>query len=283
MSNWFLPEDSIAACQQKSPLDALETRMLLSHVGGLSRVQLITQSERQLTAAQIAELNNLVQRRVDGEPLAYLIGEREFYGLNFTVSPAVLIPRPDTELLVELALQHSPQNASLLDLGTGSGAIAVSIAAQRQDIQVCACDISTDALTIAKINADRHLVNRSAISFYESDWYQQIPPQQFHTIVSNPPYIVKDDEHLSQGDLRFEPINALTDHADGLSAYRKIITDAPDYLARGGWLLMEHGYHQSQEVQALLRERGFDQIQSWQDLAGIWRVTGGIWMNDGNK
>lgn len=283
MDKWFSVDDNIAACQQKSPLEALETRMLLCHVGGFSRVQLITQSDRHLSAEQLVELNSLVQRRLDGEPLAYLLGEREFYGLNFKVSPAVLIPRPDTELLVELALQHTPPNANLLDMGTGSGAIAISIAAQRNDLHVCACDISTAALAIAKINADRLLLHRSAISFYESDWYQDIPPQLFHTIVSNPPYIVKDDEHLCQGDLRFEPIDALTDHADGLSAYRKIIADAPNYLVKGAWLLMEHGYHQSQDVQILLSERGFDQVQSWQDLAGIWRVSGGQWMGDGHQ
>jgi release factor glutamine methyltransferase len=278
MSGWFSVDDSIAACQQKSPLDALETRMLLSHVGELSRVQLITQSDRQLSAGQIITLNSLVQKRVDGEPLAYLIGEREFFGLSFKVSPAVLIPRPDTELLVELALQHTPDKASLLDMGTGSGAIAISIAVQRHDLDIYACDISIDALEIAKFNADKLLKDRPAIAFYQSDWYQQIPPQRFNTIVSNPPYIVKDDEHLSQGDLRFEPINALTDHADGLSAYRKIIGDAPAYLAKDGWLLMEHGYHQSLDVQTLLRDRGFSEVQSWQDLAGIWRVTGGRWL-----
>lgn len=277
MSKWFSTADSIAACQQKSPLDALETRMLLSYVGDLSRVQLITQSDCHLSLEQITTLNSLVQKRLEGEPLAYLLGEREFYGLNFKVSPAVLIPRPDTELLVELAIQHTPQHGSLLDMGTGSGAIAISIAAQRRDLQICASDISTAALEIAQFNADKLLKDRPAISFCESDWYEQISQQQFHTIVSNPPYIVKDDEHLSQGDLRFEPIDALTDHADGLSAYRKIISVAPDYLVPTGWLLMEHGYHQSQDVQTLLRDQGFSEVRSWQDLAGIWRVSGGRW------
>lgn len=277
MNTWFSVDDNLAACQQKSPLDALETRMLLSHVGQLSRVQLITQHERYLSATQVAELNQLVQKRLDGHPLAYLLGEREFYGLNFKVSPAVLIPRPDTELLVELALRLTPQNASLLDMGTGSGAIAISIAAQRDDLDIHACDISVAALDIAKFNANKLLPHRSPITFYESDWYQQIPAKRFDMIVSNPPYIVKDDSHLSQGDLRFEPIDALTDHADGLSAYRKIIDNAPNYLAANGYLLMEHGYHQSQDVQALLQARGFSAVQSWQDLAGIWRVTGGQW------
>lgn len=277
MNTWFSVDDNLAACQQKSPLDALETRMLLSHVGQLSRVQLITQHERYLSATQVAELNQLVQKRLDGHPLAYLLGEREFYGLNFKVSPAVLIPRPDTELLVELALRLTPLNASLLDMGTGSGAIAISIAAQRDDLDIHACDISVAALDIAKFNANKLLPHRSPITFYESDWYQQIPAKRFDTIVSNPPYIVKDDSHLSQGDLRFEPIDALTDHADGLSAYRKIIDNAPNYLTANGYLLMEHGYHQSQDVQALLQARGFSAVQSWQDLAGIWRVTGGQW------
>lgn len=277
MKNWFSEGDSIAVCQQKSPLDALETRMLLSHVTGLSRVQLITQNQENLAAQQLTQLNQLIAQRVAGEPLAYLLGEREFYGLRFKVSSAVLIPRPDTELLVDLALQYTPPNGHLLDLGTGSGAIAVSIAAQSSEMQISACDISTQALAIARENAERLLPNRKPVQFYQSNWFSAIPAQAFNTIVSNPPYIVKGDQHLSQGDLRFEPIDALTDHADGLSAYRRIISDAPAYLAKNAFLLMEHGYDQSAAVQSLLSQAGFIDIQSWADLAGILRVTGGRW------
>lgn len=278
---WFKEGDTLAQCQSDSPLDALEARMLLTHVTAYTRVQLITRSDAALTAHQAERLSHLTQRRIDGEPMAYLLGEREFFGLLFQVTPDVLIPRPDTELLVELALARTPSNGALLDLGTGSGVIAIAIAAQNdgKDIarNISAADISPAALAVAKRNAQRLLPDSAAIEFYLSDWMQAIPPQSFDTIVSNPPYIVKDDEHLSQGDLRFEPIDALTDHHDGLSAYRSIIAGAPSYLKKDGWLLMEHGYHQAQEVQALLRTAGFEEVQSWQDIAGIWRVTGGLW------
>lgn len=266
---------SIATCQQISPLDGLETRMLLMHALGLSRVQLITQSETTLTPEQAKHLADLFQRRIQGEPIAYMLGEREFFGLTFKVSPAVLIPRPDTELLVELAINYAPPNSHLLDLGTGSGAIAISIAKQRPDLHIIASDISTDALAIAKHNAQHLLATDANLQCIASDWYQDIEQALFHSIVSNPPYIVKDDAHLSEGDLRFEPINALTDHADGLSAYRTIIAGASTRLHTNGWLLMEHGYDQAQAVQDLLREHGFSEVQSWEDLAGIMRVTGG--------
>lgn len=264
---------SIAECQRRSPLALLETRMLLSHVLGLSRIQLITQSEQVLNALQAEQLNQLIHRRSAGEPMAYLLGEREFYGLDFYVTPDVLIPRPDTELLVDLALQFAPPASRLLDLGTGSGAIAVAVAQQRPDLQVVAIDVSPAALHIAQKNALRHLPPQH-LQLIQSDWYSAIAGQQFQTIVSNPPYIVKDDQHLRQGDLRFEPIGALTDHADGLSAYRHIIAGAGRHLKHAGWLLMEHGYDQSASVQSLLRQHGFSEIQSWPDLAGILRVSG---------
>jgi release factor glutamine methyltransferase len=274
----FSAGDSIAHCQKISPLDGLETRMLLSHVLGLTRVQLITHNEQTLTSDQANILSDVINRRVAGEPIAYLIGEREFFGLNFKVSPAVLIPRPDTELLVELAIEKSQQQGHVLDLGTGSGAIAISLASQRPDLNIIASDISEAALNIAKHNAQSLLPKEANINLIQSDWYQNIGEQQFHTIVSNPPYIVKDDAHLSEGDLRFEPINALTDHADGLSAYRTIIAGACTRLQANGWLLMEHGYDQAQAVQDLLSEHGFIEVQSWKDLAGILRVTGGKWI-----
>jgi release factor glutamine methyltransferase len=269
---------TIAQCQSAAPLDALETRMLLMHALSLSRVQLITQSDKILSHAQAQQLNALIQRRINGEPMAYIIGEREFFGLNFHVTPDVLIPRPDTELLVELALQYAPLSSRILDLGTGSGVIAIVIAQKRKDLQVTAVDISPAALHIAAKNAARHL-SEDGITLLQSNWYSAITEQhtgqQFSTIVSNPPYIVKDDLHLNQGDLRFEPIDALTDHADGLSAYRQIVRGAKSHLSKDGWLLMEHGYDQSQAVQELLSAHGFTEIQSWPDLAGILRVSGG--------
>jgi release factor glutamine methyltransferase len=271
----FSAGQTLASCQRASPLNALETRLLLSHSTGLTRIQLITQSESQLTEEQAQALSAIIQKRLDGIPIAYLLGEREFYGLLFKVTPAVLIPRPETELLVELGLTQTPKNGRLLDLGTGSGAIAIAIAAQRPDIDVSAADISTDALAVARLNAETLIRQRAAIQFYVSDWYQSIPPQTFQTIISNPPYIVKGDTHLSEGDLRFEPIDALTDHADGLSAYRQIIAGAATYLELDGWLLMEHGYDQAELVQELLGQHHFQEVQSWPDLAGILRVTGG--------
>ncbi|WMW80229.1 peptide chain release factor N(5)-glutamine methyltransferase [Undibacterium cyanobacteriorum] len=276
MSQLFQAGDTLQQCQRRSPLDALETRMLIEHVTGYTRVQLITKAEQALNAEQAQQLSSLVQARQVGQPIAYLLGEREFFGLNFKVSPAVLIPRPDTELLVELALEMSPRPAHILDLGTGSGAIAVTLAAQEAQFTVTAADISPAALAIAQDNAKRLAAN-NPVRFFQSDWFRSIPAQQFDTIVSNPPYIVKDDEHLQQGDLRFEPIDALTDHSDGLSAYRSIIQGTPHYLRHGGCLLMEHGYHQAEQVQALLQQAGFQAVRSWQDLAGIWRVTGGVW------
>jgi release factor glutamine methyltransferase len=266
------PGTSINAFLKNAPLDALETRILLTHAMGLTRVQLITQSERELTAAEAQRLSALFQRRVDGEPIAYIIGEREFFGLPFHVSPDVLIPRPETELLVELAVERLPQNGRVLDMGTGSGAIAVSIAHTRTDARVTAIDVSASALAVAQQNAVRNAVN---VVFLQSDWYDAADNRQFDVIAANPPYIVKDDVHLSQGDLRFEPIGALTDHADGLSALRTIIGGARQHLAPGGWVLMEHGYDQAAAVRELLLAQGFSDVQSWKDLASIERVTGG--------
>jgi release factor glutamine methyltransferase len=272
--------NTLAAALKAAPLDALENRMLLCHALRLTRVQLITQSERQLDAAEAALLTQLYERRLRGEPIAYIIGAREFYGLVFKVTPAVLIPRPDTELLVELALERLPQQGRLLDMGTGSGAIAVAAAHTRPDASVTALDASADALAVARDNAAS---NQARVNFVLSDWYAALAtsnanakePARFDLIASNPPYIVAGDPHLSQGDLRFEPVDALTDHQDGLSDLRTIIAGAGNHLHSGGWLLMEHGYDQAAPVRALLNTAGFTEVQSWRDLAGIERVSGG--------
>ena len=261
---------SLGQVLAQSPLDPLETRILLGHALGLSRVQLITRTDRLLGVDDAACLHALFERRLAGEPIAYLTGEREFYGLGFRVTPAVLIPRPDTELLVELACARLPHGGSLLDMGTGSGAIAVAIAHARPDAQVSALDASAAALDVARFNAGRHGMQ---IDFVQSDWYTGLAPQRFSMIVANPPYIVAGDCHLAEGDLRFEPVDALTDHADGLSALRAILQGAPDFLEDGAWLLMEHGYDQAAVVRELLQ--GWDGVESWRDLAGIERVTGG--------
>ncbi|WP_288378335.1 peptide chain release factor N(5)-glutamine methyltransferase [uncultured Massilia sp.] len=263
---------TIGRLQAALPLDALENRILLCHALGITRVGLITQSERLLTEEEARRLAALVQRRLDGEPIAYIVGEREFFGLPFKVSPAVLIPRPDTELIVELALERLPPNGRLLDMGTGSGAIAVACAHSRRDAIVTALDLSEEALDIARANA---AANGATVRFLRSDWFAAIGDERFELIASNPPYIASHDEHLSQGDLRFEPSSALTDHADGLSALRTIINGAPTHLVPGGWLLLEHGYDQAEAVRALLDARGFQDVQSWRDLPGIERVSGG--------
>lgn len=254
------------------PLEPLENRILLCHALGVSRVGLITQSERALNSAEAAHLDALVQRRLAGEPIAYIVGEREFFGLPFRVGPGVLIPRPDTELIVELSLERLPPRGRLLDMGTGSGAIAVACAHSRRDASVTALDVSEEALAIARANA---AANGAQVRFLRSDWFAAIGEERFELIASNPPYIAAGDAHLSQGDLRFEPVGALTDHGDGLAALRSIIDGAPDHLMPGGWLLLEHGYDQAEAVRALLAARGFLEVQSWRDLAGIERVSGG--------
>ena len=264
---------TLAALQVQSLLDPLDYRVLLCHALQIGRVGLITQSERALTADEARQFAALVQRRLDGEPVAYMVGSREFYGLPFEVNEAVLIPRPDTELLVELAIERLPPQGAALDMGTGSGAIAVSVAHSRPDASVTALDVSPAALAVAKRNA---AANGARVSFLQSDWYGALDPQQrFSVIASNPPYIASGDRHLSEGDLRFEPVGALTDHADGLSALRTIIAGAPRHLLAGGWLLMEHGYDQAAAVRALLSAQGWLEVQSWTDLAGIERVSGG--------
>jgi release factor glutamine methyltransferase len=264
----------VGAALATLPLDPLENRILLCHATGLTRIQLITQSERPLTADEAARLEALVARRLAGEPIAYIVGKREFFGLDFEVSDAVLIPRPDTELIVELALERLPRgDARLLDMGTGSGAIAVSMAHARPDARVTALDVSEAALAVARRNA---AANGATVRFLPGDWYAALgADERFELIASNPPYIAAGDAHLAQGDLRFEPVGALTDHADGLAALRTIVAGAPGYLADGGWLLLEHGYDQAAAVRELLAARGFGEVRSWQDLAGIERVSGG--------
>ncbi|WP_332876071.1 peptide chain release factor N(5)-glutamine methyltransferase [Massilia sp. S19_KUP03_FR1] len=263
---------TVKALQAALPLAALENRILLCHALGLNRVGLITQSEREIGVDEAAALNNLIARRQRGEPIAYIVGKREFFGLDFAVNDAVLIPRPDTELIVELAIERLPQAGRALDMGTGSGAIAVALAHSRPDAQVTALDVSSAALEVARANAAS---NGATVRFLESDWFAALGTERFDLIASNPPYIASGDAHLAQGDLRFEPVNALTDHADGLAALRTIIDNAEQHLHPTAWLLLEHGYDQAAAVRALLVHNGYSDVQSWRDLAGIERVSGG--------
>ena len=255
---------------KSAPIEVMEARILAAHSLQWSRVQLITQNKHALSTAQVDDIQRLFQRRLQGEPIAYLLGQREFYGLSFEVTPAVLIPRPETELLVELAIERMPTNARVLDMGTGSGAIVVSLAHTRPDSTFFATDISEQALAVAERNSLRH---QTAITFFQSDWYEQVN-EKFDLIVSNPPYIRAADLHLSQGDLRFEPADALTDHSTGFTAIEKIIHGAPSYLEHDGWLLIEHGYDQASMVRDLFHASIWCDAQSWRDLAGIERVTG---------
>lgn len=259
------------------PLDPPELRILLEFAIGFSRVKLITHSDHLLTEAEAKALSDVVSRRIRGEPVAYITGRREFYGLSFAVSPDVLIPRPETELLVELALERLPLGGRVVDMGTGSGAIAVSVASTRPDVKVWATDVSEKALNVATHNALALLKGRQTVRFSAGSWFDALKygNERFDMIVSNPPYINSEDGHLHRGDLRFEPVGALTDHADGLQALEILVKGAPAYLNKNGWLLMEHGYDQSEAVRAMLEERGFTGVQSWKDLAGIERVSGG--------
>jgi release factor glutamine methyltransferase len=250
-----------------SALPPLEARILLGHVLGWRRTELITRSDEPLDAALVARWRALETRRLAGEPVAQLVGAREFFGLEFEVTPDVLegMARPQ-----------------VLDLGTGTGAIAIAIASVRPDAQVWAVDRSAEALAVATGNAIRLLDQTrhgGPLQFARSDWYGALDPAlRFDVIVSNPPYIASGDPHLSEGDLRFEPRGALTDEADGLSAIRAIIAGAPSRFAeRGGVLWLEHGYDQATAVCALLDEAGFAAVRSERDLAGIERISGGTW------
>ncbi|MFM0116467.1 peptide chain release factor N(5)-glutamine methyltransferase [Paraburkholderia nemoris] len=272
-----------AALLRASPLPSLEARILLTHVLGWRHTQLITRSDEALDGPVIERYRALEARRVAGEPVAQLVGAREFFGLDFEVTPDVLIPRPETELLVETALaaMENILRPRVLDLGTGTGAIAVAIASTRPDAQVWALDRSAEALAVATRNAKRLLDAKrpgGAVGLQQSDWYNSLDAAlRFDVIVSNPPYIASGDPHLSEGDLRFEPRGALTDEADGLSAIRKIVAGAPTRLTANGVLWLEHGYDQAEAVRALLTAQGFMQVRSEHDLAGIERISGGRW------
>ena len=252
-----------------------EANLLCQQVLNVNRAWLISHQSDALEANQQAGFEALLQRRLNGEPMAYILGSREFYGLQLKTTPATLIPRPDTETLVEAAFAKIPQNASLniLDLGTGTGAVALAIASQRPQTKIIAVDASLEALKVATENAqDFKLAN---VRLLESNWFSALGGEKFDVIVSNPPYIAQDDEHLKQGDLRFEPLSALASGVDGLDDIRKIIQDVPDYLNPNGWLMLEHGYDQAEAVAALLKARGFSQIAHAKDIAGTLRVTFG--------
>ena len=252
----------------------LEARVLAAFAWDVAPTWLIAHDTDPLTEAQASQFETLLTRRLSGEPVAHLTGSREFYGRSFQVSPDVLIPRPDTELLVELALARIPpgQAVKMLDLGTGSGCIAITLALERPLAQVTAVDRSAAALAIARHNA---AILNARVEFLTSDWFAALTGRRFDLIVGNPPYIAAADPHLTRGDVRFEPLGALAAGTDGLKDLRQLAAAAGAHLQPGGVLLLEHGYDQAAAVQALLQTAGFRHIQSWPDLSGIRRVSGG--------
>lgn len=260
-----------------SGLPRLEARMLLQAVSGYDHAALLMRGNECLSENQAAQWQQLLARRLAGEPMAYILGKREFYGRLFATTPATLIPRPETEHLVEAMLARIPPGGKVWDLGTGGGAVAVTLACERPDAAVFASDISKDALAVAGRNAATLGAN---VRFACGSWYQAFAPEQtglLDIIVSNPPYIEADDPHLAQGDLRFEPAGALTDFADGLSAIRVLAAGARERLQANGWLLMEHGWNQGEAVRKILLDNGFAEVATEQDLAGLDRLSMGRW------
>ena len=259
--------------RQAAAIDRVDAEWLLAHSLQTPRSWLFAHSGDAVPAEAAVRFAALLARRQAGEPVAYLTGSQGFWTLDLAVSPATLIPRPETELLVELALARILGDAAsrIADLGTGSGAIALAIAKERLQATVIATDASTAALEVARRNATRNGI--ANITFREGDWLVPLAGDIFDLIASNPPYIAEGDPHLGEGDLRFEPPTALSSGADGLDAIRRIVGDAPSHLATGGWLLLEHGWNQGAAVRALLAEAGFAEVDTAQDLEGRDRVS----------
>lgn len=265
------------ALQLDLPGARLEVELLMRHVLRADRARFLAHPELAERAARSPAYRALLERRAAGEPIAYLLGTREFYGRSFEVDPAVLIPRPETELLVDLALERIAPDATahVLDVGTGSGCVAISIALERPHASVSAVDVSPGALVVAAANAAR--LDARNVRLLPGDVYVPVADARFDVIVSNPPYVAAGDAHLACGDVRFEPRLALVGGDDGLSVLRVLIESGGARLNAGGWLLVEHGYDQADAVRERLREAGFDAVFSHADLAGIERISGGRW------
>jgi len=258
---------------------ALDAEILLCLVLKKDRSYLRAWSEKNLTSQQNLAFEALLLRRVSGVPIAYITGTREFWSRDFKVSSAVLIPRPDTELLIELSLDLMRDNSAgkIIDLGTGSGIIGITLAAELPQAEIIATDMSLVALEIAKENAQFHQVNN--IHFSQNNWLENITITDFDLIISNPPYIAQDDIHLTQGDVRFEPQTALVSENNGLKDIESILKSAQSHLNRAGHVLIEHGYNQQQSVQALFDDYGYVNIKTHTDLANNPRVTSGQWLD----
>jgi release factor glutamine methyltransferase len=266
---------SVRGALEQSGLVPVDARILLAHVLGRDRAWLVAHASEPLSRADAEAFFKLARRRREGEPVAYLTGRREFWGLDLAVTPDVLIPRPETETLVEAALARLPSNrpVRVLDLGTGSGAIALAIASERPQADVVATEKSQAALDVARANAQR--LGFSNVSFLAADWYAGVPAESFQLIACNPPYVDAGDAHLGDGDLRFEPAVALTPGPDGLAALKIVVAGAAAHLAQAGSLVVEHGHDQSDSVQKLFAAHGFADISAFKDLAGIPRIVAG--------
>ena len=259
-----------------SPTARLDAELLLAAVLGKPRSYLRTWPEHEPSAEQLAAFAALLERRRMGEPVAYILGHQGFWSLDLEVAPHTLIPRPDTELLVETALQLAPATPQrVLDLGTGSGAIALALASERGGWQVTGVDRIAEAVALAERNRQRLKLGNA--EFRQSSWFDGLAGERFGLILSNPPYIAADDRHLGEGDVRFEPLSALVAGVDGLDDIRQIIAQAPRHLQAGGWLLLEHGYDQAEAVRELLAAAGFTAVDSRRDLGGHQRISLGRW------
>ncbi len=260
---------------ESSPSAMLDAQVLLSYVLGCNSAHLAAWPEKDLTKEQQSHYLRLIRQRQQGLPVAHLTGQREFWSLNFFVNNSTLIPRPETETLVEFILTkfNHRKNLKLLDMGTGTGAIAITIAKEKPEWNIIASDVSKDALQLARQNSEQH--HTANILFIQSDWFENINAVNFDIIVSNPPYIASDDPHLQQGDVRFEPRSALTSGVVGMDDIELLCSHAAEHLNNNGWLIVEHGYNQAQQVAECFTKNGFGEIQQQRDLSGHVRMTAG--------